>query len=456
MKPAGPRRIFLGTYEIAGYYSRLAGALREQGAPVQFVTFEPHRFGYGGADETFWIRLLRRTALRRASASKRLVVGKVFWIAMQRVARFGVFLQAALGNDVFIFGFGTSLLPRNLDLLVLRALRKTIIVNMAHGSELRPPYLDGIHQDASGGSSLSATGYREAAGRHLRRLRRVERHADYVIGAPYTSQFCRRRLINMFALGVPAPSTEDIPREPMRTGAVRIVHAPSNAAVKGTDRIRSAIESLRRRGHVIDYVELQGRLHEEVLRELADCDLVVDQIYSDTPMAGLAIEAAAFGKPTVVGGYELEALRKHVPDGMFPPSFICHPDGVESALDRLIRDGEYRARLGEDARRFVTTAWCPAQVARRYLTLMEGKVPESWWFDPLEVCYVRGGGQSEERTRANVQAVVEAHGVAALALGHRPDVERALLEFSGLEPANDASARSLAAGTTAESPVSPC
>ena len=46
-----------------------------------------------------------------------------------------------------------------------------------------------------------------------------------------------------------------------------------------------------------------------ILAELARCDFVIDQLYSDYPLPGLATEAAWFGKPTVVGGYAQYAIR---------------------------------------------------------------------------------------------------------------------------------------------------
>jgi hypothetical protein len=428
-------RIFVGMMEIAGYYSRLAGELEAAGYDVQFITIAAHPFAYSGPARTRWVRLLQHATSRRAATSKRRVVGKVFWIAVQQVAIGGIFLDATFRNDVFIFGFGESLLPRNADLWVLRALGKTVIVNMAHGSELRPPYLDGTYQSVDGKTSPGAAEYMRLARGHVRRLRRVHRHADYVIGAPYTSQFSRWPMINSFALGIPSLAVAVDSPARAKPGHTRIVHAPSHPAVKGTARIREAIDALRARGHLIELVEVQGRPHGEVLQELAACDFVIDQLYSDTPMAGLATEAASFGKPAVVGGYELEALRRHVPEGMFPPSHICHPDDLESAVERLLVDRDYRSRLGEEARRFVTTAWSPPQVARRYLRLIQGEIPAAWWFDPLDVCYVYGGGQSEARTRDNVRAIVDACGLPGLELGMRPDVERALLELVGLEDA---------------------
>ena len=60
----------------------------------------------------------------------------------------------------------------------------------------------------------------------------------------------------------------------------RVVHSPSNAAVKGTAKIQSIVENLRRRGFDIDFVLLKGLANEKEVfgGTLRTCDLVVDQL----------------------------------------------------------------------------------------------------------------------------------------------------------------------------------
>jgi hypothetical protein len=168
------------------------------------------------------------------------------------------------------------------------------------------------------------------------------------------------------------------------------------------------------------------------MREIQHCDFVVDQLYSDTPMAGFATEVAWFGKPAVVGGYGFDYLKTSVPEGMWPPSKTCHPDQIEQAIEDLIVNREDRLRLGGEAQKFVREKWNAAEVARRYLRLIEGDIPEEWWLDPATVTYLEGFGQPVERTKENIRQMVEQFGVESLQLSHRPDLERAFLEFAGV------------------------
>jgi hypothetical protein len=52
--------------------------------------------------------------------------------------------------DVFVFAFWQLFLKGNLDLSLLRFLRKRIICHVASGSELRPSYSDGSFQKKDG------------------------------------------------------------------------------------------------------------------------------------------------------------------------------------------------------------------------------------------------------------------------------------------------------------------
>jgi hypothetical protein len=273
------------------------------------------------------------------------------------------------------------------------------------------------------------------AGQVKAKLRRIERQADVIVGHHLSAHFHERRIVPFLLLGIPfATETRPRPSVPERASpAVRVVHAPSTPKQKGTRRIREAIEALRATGLEIELVELVNQRNQVVLDELARCDFVVDELYSDSRMAGLATEAAFFGKPTVVGGYardeDMAIDGVYSPDS-FAPVHHCHPDRIEDAIRQLATDVPYRVELGEKARQFVTRNWSPSNVARRYVALIEGEIPESWMFDPRGIRYVSGTGIPQSVTRAAVRRLVEMRGVAALCLSDKPELEDTLLAFA--------------------------
>jgi hypothetical protein len=174
-----------------------------------------------------------------------------------------------------------------------------------------------------------------------------------------------------------------------------------------------------------------------VLQELSRCDFVIDQLYSDTPMAGFATEAAFHAKPSVVGSYAIETLRERVPEDDFPPTEICHPDDFEASVERLIRDPAYRSDLGRRAFEFVSQRWSRRSVAERFLQVIRGEAPREWFFDPRQIRYVHGYGSTEEATRERLRGLYDQYGGAVLQLADKPALEARLHEFAFGESARE-------------------
>jgi hypothetical protein len=213
-------------------------------------------------------------------------------------------------------------------------------------------------------------------------------------------------------------------------GAVRVLHAPSHAAAKGTDRIRAEVAGLAAEGAAIEYTELAGVPHADVLDALDRADVVVDQLYSDVAMAAFAAEAASQGVPAVVGSYAVAELRAAAEP--LPPTVLCRPDEFAATLARLIDDADERRRHGDAARAFVLERLSPQAVARRFVEAVED--PAAATFDPAGLRYCHGACLSEDRARSIVRAVVEAGGKQALCVGDKPGLERALIAFALAQP----------------------
>lgn len=80
---------------------------------------------------------------------------------------------------------------------------------------------------------------------------------------------------------------------------LRIVHAPTNRAVKGTDLIVEAVAELGRRGHEFELVLTERQTWAESLANIARSDIAFDQ-----PILGygcFAIESMGMGLPVIAG-----------------------------------------------------------------------------------------------------------------------------------------------------------
>lgn len=410
-------KILIGPIEIAGYYWQLTQGFRENGVRCDFVTLDEHPFGYESDPPPTLIRLARaldrisrRRFLSRISSRLRFLCLLVW------------FLLALPRYDVIIYGFGRTFLPNFLDVRIARFFKRTIIVNLGHGSDVRPPYMNGASKYvwAADGAKLA-----EATQRKVELVENWEIYATHIIGAPYsTSQFASRPFIDWFALGVPtAPqtSTRDRSVNELRERPIRVLHAPSRSRDKGTSAIRKIVRAIEREGVPLEYKEIQNQPNSVVLEALNWADLVVDQMWSDTPLAGFACEAAQRGCAVVVGGYGLNDIHLYSAAAL-PPSVTASPEDLPATLSDLIKTPDLIVNSGCDLQAFVEAHWRRDVVAGRYAQVAESEDLSGFTIDPRSVAYVAGGGAPKETVGAAVRSIVMTAGRQALGLDHRPDL----------------------------------
>jgi hypothetical protein len=200
--------------------------------------------------------------------------------------------------------------------------------------------------------------------------------------------------------------------------------------VKGTSIIIAAIDQLRDKGYLIEWVNIQDKSNSVVLDELSRCDFVVDQLYSDTPFAAFATEAAFLGKPAVVSGYFSKYVASTIRANEIPPSLFVLPELIESAIERMIIDDQFRLELGQKAKEFVESSWTVELVAGRYLKLLEDEVPDDWWCNPHDVRYVGGCGMPLNHAKSLVSGLIKKFGVSALQLSDKPALEQAFIDLT--------------------------
>jgi hypothetical protein len=298
-----------------------------------------------------------------------------------------------------------------------------------HGSDARPPYVDGADMDPATGRSIADC----AALARTKKLdiAALERSAHVVVAFPLYAHFFSRPIVGFHDVGIPQPLLADFPPVLPEPPAppLRVLHAPSNPFVKGSATIREVVGRLVADGLEIELVELVGVPNSVVRDELARCHFVVDQLYSDIPVTGLVAEAARYGRPAVLGGYGWDEIARLMPELEWPPVELCHPDELEAAVRRLATDAEHRRALGLAARRFAET-WAAERVAGRFLELIDGRMPREWVHALDDVRYTHGVGLAADHARRIVRGVLEQEGPAALQLDDRPETRDAFVRFA--------------------------
>ena len=427
-------KVFMGLVGIGKYYSTLKKGFEEIGVESIAVDLSGHSFQYEGAEACNALvkaLLLCRRKLSSKQQSKFSL--RVYW-KLYQILSCVLFIWAVSKYDVFIFGYASSFVSLH-ELAILRLIGKKVIY-VFHGDDSRPPYLSGVQTRSD--TEWHIEQCIKLTESKKKTIKHIEQYADIVISNPLSSHLHEKPLVSFGMIGIPySYGAHPSQTNPSSNSEIRILHAPSDPEAKGYLRIREAVERLRSKAYKIEFVEIKGKPNAVVMNELERCDFVIDQLYSDVPMAGFATEAALFGKPAIVGTYAREHIER-VPMSQ-PPVHLCHPDELESAIEKLIVDKEYRIELGRKAKEFVQDNWAAKKVAERYLQLIEGPIPLDWLCYPQDIRYSHGACLSEERLKRIVRAVVEKAGKTALQLSDKPEFERLLIGFAYRDRPNTSS-----------------
>jgi O-antigen/teichoic acid export membrane protein len=142
-----------------------------------------------------------------------------------------------------------------------------------------------------------------------------------------------------------------------------VLHAPSHQGVKGTRLIRDAVERLKRKGIVFEFVLVEGMSNAEAKKQYERADLLIDQLLAGW-YGGLAVELMALGKPVIC--YIREGDLKFVPAQMKDdlPIINATPMTIEAVLEYWITEGvgQWREK-GVQSRQYVEKWHDPLRIA---------------------------------------------------------------------------------------------
>lgn len=162
----------------------------------------------------------------------------------------------------------------------------------------------------------------------------------------------------------------DVSRIPFTPAAprstVNIVHAPTRRGFKGTSTVLCAIDILKSRRNDFTFSLTEGLPYDEYIHKIADADIVIDQIHSQSPgMNGLEMLAAGkivFTGATPLGNSYFGFMKKS-------PAFDAPPEAADLANEigfALDRKAEFKA-LAERGRAYVETNHSLQRVAETFL-----------------------------------------------------------------------------------------
>lgn len=229
------------------------------------------------------------------------------------------------------------------------------------------------------------------------RVERWMRHADIVLCGTTVEGASRWDVMATDFIVVPPDRVR--PRERWEQGngetkPVTIVHAPNHRGVKGTEFILETVDSLKRKGHAIDFMLLENRPNHEVLEAMRRADICVDHCIG-SGWGLFAVEAMGSGA-TVIANLEDErriGVHRHFGWLNQSPLVSANIEQIEETIEYLIRNPTLREELGrmgvEYVRRFHSPETSRYLFGSIYRKLAGARVDLMRLFHPATSEYMR-------------------------------------------------------------------
>ncbi len=405
-------RIFLGAQEIAGMMKRVNNAFKDMGYKCDYYCLNEYVFDKNGYEPLPQMKKYRRHMERIQNTNSLLKKALLYIVQMFDILNIFVYTLFVYTDYIYIFGNGLFYFNpylrhiQELEFYILKLCHKNMIMWLC-GSDSRPSYCD-----VNTYKTINAM-YRDAR-RRAKNIRMLEKYM-LLIDNPASSHFHTKPYIIYNCIGIIADENEKVKANLQNDGKIRILHALSHLKGKGTAEIQKVLQELKEEGYKFEYIAVHGVSHREVLKQMAQADIVIDQLYSDTPMAGFATEAAINGIPVIVGGYYADYYHK-VKSNPDIPTLYCAPDKLKENIIFLINNENIRTEISEKEKNYIESNCTPEKVAKKLIKLLEKDIPTEWYFNPFDNDYPFGGGIKKEEMIDNVTRLIDKYGEKALCL----------------------------------------
>jgi hypothetical protein len=156
----------------------------------------------------------------------------------------------------------------------------------------------------------------------------------------------------------------DIETVPYKIGrTIKIVHSPTNRAVKGSHYILQALENLKKR-YDIEIVLVENKPYKEALRDYEKADLIIDQVLLGW-YGGVSVEGMKMGKPVVafIREEDFKFIPKEMAKDLKDAVINVNPFNIETLLEEYLQNPQLLNQKNEAGLAYVHKWHDPVYVA---------------------------------------------------------------------------------------------
>ncbi|HEY9188661.1 MAG TPA: hypothetical protein VIR55_12255 [Ignavibacteria bacterium] len=422
-------KIFLGPIEIAGYLRGLKKGFDENDIQADLVYFYKSSFHSGYESSSSILKIIQFSNSKRAFNCESSFIIKIFWFSLNQLCSIIFLLLSLFKYKYFIFSYGKSILYNNFDLPILKFFKKKIAF-IFFGSDARPDYIDGliINKEFSTNDLKKITNIIDNNIKKKKKLiKKIEKLADFIFCYPTISHFFTKKCINWYLIGFPQIIPNKINLINYNYTTPILSHIPSSPFTKGTKEIRILIEKFKEKQNII-YKEYNNLNSQTLFEIILSSNIIIDQLYSDVPIAGLSLECIRLKKNVVIFGYAQDIWKDY--SDRIPIFIYTTPDEFEVVLNKLINNDVLLKEKLLKTNYFFEKHWSTKKVAKKYFDILNNEQFLDISFDPKNTKYIYGCGISKDKLKYFLKNIIEIKGLSILGLSDKPELEKKFIEFA--------------------------
>lgn len=367
---------------IGGNTSGLSDGLRSLGFKSEMITFVRDTFGFSVVG-TRQPRLTQE--LRRVLAIPRVLLTHDVMhynagttIAMPALPQpFSVLRRRPLHFLTMELHSRLMGLVQLLELSAARLLRRTLVMTF-QGDDARQGDVSLQIFNDSIAHHVDDSYYNVRSDREKRRriirfqrfgVKMLALNPDLLHVLPGSSQFIPYTNVDEARIDWGNSKTHDLEADVGGTRALRVVHAPSHRAAKGTVHVIAAVQALQREGHSIELILVENMINKLAREVIEGADVLIDQVHAGW-YGGVAVEAMAAGVPVIC--FVREGDLRFIPEGMrrdLPVIRTTSASLRESLVAYLALSDQEKHRLSIESRTYVWRWHNPRLIASQVAEL---------------------------------------------------------------------------------------